>query len=386
MAVLEKKVIIRITIVFLIAVVALFIAANCTLALQPSGSVVINGNDEFTNSTTATINLSVQDFTATEVSFSNNGVDYSLWESFVPLKTWNLTEVDELKTVYVRFRNLAGDEILASDNITLDMTSPIGGLTINSGQGYTSSIFVSLSLSASDPGNVASGIDKVMISDNKDFALAVWQDYSPILSYTLSGFDAEKIIYTKFKDIAGNESGLWKQDDWIGGSGQAVWNDNTKYAVDSGELDISSAGSVKLGQIIGSYSAPPIYAVSDGGVYYTTTTGEYFVLNYATWMWDGFDGYNTTVYDYLKFPLSSIPTTLNSATLYLNAATGGTGTHQLNHIPDYGTLDASDYSIVPLQSAVALLLPPSPNCCDKYINRDITTSVEEDRVAAKPYS
>ncbi|KKN15047.1 hypothetical protein LCGC14_0989970, partial [marine sediment metagenome] len=187
------------------------------------------------------------------------------------------------------------------------------------------------------------------------------------------------------KDIAGNESGLWKQDDWIGGSGQAVWNDNTKYAVDSGELDISTAGSVKLGQIIGSYEAPPVYAVSDGGVYYTDAMGVYSVLDNATWMWDGFDG-TRTVKDYLKFPLSSIPTTITNANLFLNAATPGTGTHQLNHIPDYGTLDESDYYIVPLQSAVALLLPPNPNCCNKYINRDITTSVEEDRVVAKPYS
>ncbi len=54
-------------------------------------------------------------------------------------------------------------------------------------------------------------------------------------------------------------SSFWTQTNWIGGSGQTIWSDSTKYESDDGNIDIGTVGSVKLasgGMTCGLYEWP----------------------------------------------------------------------------------------------------------------------------------
>lgn len=41
----------------------------------------------------------------------------------------------------------------------------------------------------------------------------------------------------------------WSQTNWIGGSGQTIWSDQTRYASDNGSIDVNTAGAVSLKSI-----------------------------------------------------------------------------------------------------------------------------------------
>ena len=60
------------------------------------------------------------------MQFSNNNVTFSALESFAAGKAWTLTSGNGVKTVYVRYRDLAGNLSPSfSDTITLDTTNPV---------------------------------------------------------------------------------------------------------------------------------------------------------------------------------------------------------------------------------------------------------------------
>ncbi|OGL82178.1 hypothetical protein A3H10_03610 [Candidatus Uhrbacteria bacterium RIFCSPLOWO2_12_FULL_46_10] len=50
------------------------------------------------------------------------------------------------------------------------------------------------------------------------------------------------------------DSREWTQTDWSGGSGQAIWSDSRRYEADDGNIDVSTAGEVKLKSI----GPPPV--------------------------------------------------------------------------------------------------------------------------------
>lgn len=93
----------------------------------PTGTIVINGGAAATNSTTATLALTATDAvtSVTQMRFSNNGTSFSTAEVFAPTKTWTLSSGAGTKTVYVQFRDAAGNWSTAvNDNIVLDTTAP----------------------------------------------------------------------------------------------------------------------------------------------------------------------------------------------------------------------------------------------------------------------
>lgn len=93
----------------------------------PTGSVVINGGATATNSTTATLTLTATDAvtSVTQMRFSNNGTSFSAAEAFAPTKTWTLSSGAGTKTVYVQFKDAAGNwSTSATNTIVLDTTAP----------------------------------------------------------------------------------------------------------------------------------------------------------------------------------------------------------------------------------------------------------------------
>jgi glucose/arabinose dehydrogenase/chitodextrinase len=110
----------------------------------PTGTVVINGGAAATNSTTATLTLTATDAvtSVTQMRFSNNGTSFSTAEAFAPAKTWSLSTGAGTKTVYVQFRDAAGNWSTAvTDTIVLDTTAPtISGRTATSITGSSAQI------------------------------------------------------------------------------------------------------------------------------------------------------------------------------------------------------------------------------------------------------
>ena len=94
----------------------------------PAGTVVINGEAAATNSRTATLTLSATDALGpvSQMRFSNSGTSFSGTKAYATTTTWTLSSGAGTKTVYVQFRDLAGNWSTASssDTIVLDTTAP----------------------------------------------------------------------------------------------------------------------------------------------------------------------------------------------------------------------------------------------------------------------
>lgn len=110
----------------------------------PTGTVVINGGAAATNSTSVTLTLSATDAvtSVTQMRFSNNGTSFSTAETFVPTKAWTLSSGAGTKTVYLQFRDAAGNwSTTVTDTIILDTTAPtISGQTATNITGSTAQV------------------------------------------------------------------------------------------------------------------------------------------------------------------------------------------------------------------------------------------------------
>ncbi len=106
---------------------ALATAVNVTVAHQTTGSVVINGGAAATNARTVTLTLAATDNAGavSQMRFSNNKTGFSAAEAYATTKTWTLAFGAGTKTVYVQFRDAAGNWFGPfSDTIAYDTTAP----------------------------------------------------------------------------------------------------------------------------------------------------------------------------------------------------------------------------------------------------------------------
>ncbi len=90
-------------------------------------SVLINGGDDLTPSTSVTLTIDATDATSglAEMQFSDDNESWSEWEPFDNSKSYALPEGDGLKTVYIRVSDEAGlESTIASDSITLETVPP----------------------------------------------------------------------------------------------------------------------------------------------------------------------------------------------------------------------------------------------------------------------
>jgi len=99
----------------------------------PTGSITINDEATYTNTTSVRLTLSATDATSgvAEMCFSNDNTTYTDWQTFTTSKSWTLQEGDGTKTVYVQYRDNAGlISLTYKDTIILDTTKPVA----NAGQ------------------------------------------------------------------------------------------------------------------------------------------------------------------------------------------------------------------------------------------------------------
>jgi len=93
----------------------------------PTGTISINNGVPYTNTPAVTLTLSATDDSGTvaQMRFSNDGTTYSAPEAYATSKSLTLTNGDGTKTVYVKFKDAAGNWSSAvSDTILLDTTAP----------------------------------------------------------------------------------------------------------------------------------------------------------------------------------------------------------------------------------------------------------------------
>jgi hypothetical protein len=197
----------------------------------PSGSIVINGDAAYTNSTSVTLGLSATDSGSGvhQMRFSNDNASWSTWEAYDTNKAWTLTSGDGTKTVYVQYRDYAGNASGSfSDTIILDTTAPSGSIVINGGAAYTNSTSVTLGLLATDSG---SGVYQMRFS-NDNASWSTWEAYSTSKVWTLTGGDSTKTVYVQYRDNLGNASGSFSDTiilDTTAPSGTIVINGGAAY-------------------------------------------------------------------------------------------------------------------------------------------------------------
>lgn len=167
------------------------------------GTVAINEGNGGTNRQKVTLNLAA---TGAVKMMLGNTVDFigGQWEPFKTTRNWVLVGQNGLKTIFVRFKDAAGNQSkIAFDRIGFDNTAPSEGivhLNLRKNRKYCTDVnkYVNLYIRSR-------GATKMAISNNPQFDSARWQPYRVLLQdWILEGDDGDKTVYVKFKDNFGN--------------------------------------------------------------------------------------------------------------------------------------------------------------------------------------
>ena len=201
-------------------------------ATPPSGSVNINGGATYATSSPVTLALSATDAESgvPTMRFSNDGSNWSTWESFAASKPWSLSPGDGIRTVYVQYMNGDGTPSLVYyDSIISDTVQPSGTMIINSGIACTGSANVLLTMTATD---ATSGVSGMRFSNNGS-AWTSWEEYGTSKAWTLTAGDGAKTVYAQYKDCADNLSNICTGNitvDTTPPTGSIVINGGSAYA------------------------------------------------------------------------------------------------------------------------------------------------------------
>lgn len=198
--------------------------------------VSINEGALFTNQTEVTLKLTAPNGTAQMMIGNDGGLAGANWEPFASSKSWTITSYGNNaipRIVYAKFRTGGVTSGLYQDDIILDTSPPTGTLAITttivawdsrrdtpslSATSVVSNLVylplaqrdhvwgfrsVNLQLSATDD---LSGVDKMMVSYDPDFAGVQWEPYLSRKNLLVPEAGATA-VYAKFLDRAGNQSG-----------------------------------------------------------------------------------------------------------------------------------------------------------------------------------
>jgi len=187
-------------------------------AVPPTGSVTVNSGAASTNNTAVTLALAGNDTGGSglaQMRFSNDNSTWSTWEAYSTSKSWTLISGSGAKTVYVQFRDGAGNvSVTYADGITLDSEMPTGSILVNGGATWTT-LTTPLTLSASDTGGA--GLAQMRFS-NDNSTWSTWEAYSASKSWTLISGNGAKTVYAQFSDAAGNVSATYSDGVMLDGT------------------------------------------------------------------------------------------------------------------------------------------------------------------------
>ena len=126
------------------------------------------------------------------------------WQPYKTRTFWQLSEGDGEKKIYVKFRDLVGNESKSvADDIILDTKDPFDiSIILNKGQEATNN-FDGVVLAQVR----AKEAILMQVSNTADYRNARWIGYTELnFDWKLAGGDGDKVVYVRFQDKAGNIS------------------------------------------------------------------------------------------------------------------------------------------------------------------------------------
>jgi len=235
------------------------------------GAIVINNDEECTESRDVTLALDRGSNTdVTEMMISKDPFFAgAVWEAYSSSKSWQLSEGYGTKTVYVQFKDSAG-QLSNVFNDQIEYSEICGGeewtggaIVINNDEECTESRDVTLAL---DRGS-NTDVTEMIISEDPFFTGAVWEAYSPSKSWQLSEGYGTKTVYVQFRDSTGQLSN--------------VFNDQIEYSGSCGQI-LTVESSDAAGNIKDTFQlAESVYAIGSG--YAPSTTYDLYILDDQTW-------------------------------------------------------------------------------------------------------
>ena len=193
--------------------------------LKSSGApTVTTGSATNVTSNSATLNGTVNpdglsatawfEYDTISGSYSNKSATQSVSGSSDTTVSISISGLSPAKTYYYR---IAAQSSAGTTNgsemsfTTSDTTAPAGSININSGDSYTNSTAVTLSLSATDDVGItgyylSSNATTPSASDAGWTSVTSTPSYSGSVSYTLVSGDGKKTVYVSYKDASGNVS------------------------------------------------------------------------------------------------------------------------------------------------------------------------------------
>ena len=168
-----------------------------------SNSVIINSNAQNTSSTSVTLTLSSSG--ATKMCISNTE-SCSSWETYATNKNWTLSSGDGEKTVYVWYKDDAGNIVpnYVTDKITYMSEPTNNSVKINSNASYTNTTSVTLTLSST-------GATQMCISNTT--SCSSWETYATSKSWTLNNTtNGTKTVYVWYKNALGTVTSNYVTD------------------------------------------------------------------------------------------------------------------------------------------------------------------------------
>jgi len=169
-----------------------------------TGTIEVNGGDPYTNDVNVTLNPSVSDDVAMgEMCFSNDGTSYTTWEPYAATKDWVLTAIEGGKTIYGKFRDAAGNEMISylTGGIFLDQTPPTGTVVTYNAIGRTNSTSIAAVILHM---NVPEAVQMRFSNTSASGPWSSWETYAATKDWDLTSGLGTRTVYAEFLDAADN--------------------------------------------------------------------------------------------------------------------------------------------------------------------------------------
>jgi len=168
--------------------------------------VIINNNEAFITNPSKKVALSLRAEGASHIIVSNkDDLAGAAWMPFKTVIPWTLDGPEGIHSVYVKFKDEAGNESpVITKTVKSDFSPPkIIVFEINEGEEFVSDPQGMVSLSFTVEDAVAMAISNVSIRDTSQLK-TIWEPYQSKKSWKLEGEDGLKMVYGRFRDEAGN--------------------------------------------------------------------------------------------------------------------------------------------------------------------------------------